>query len=382
MKVLVTADWHLDANTAGYDRFADVAKSIDAMVDAAIRSKVDLFLFLGDLCDPDASRAPRCVAKAINAWRQLQQAGIASRWLVGNHDVIEDGSGTSTLTPLRAAGADVIEEPMTGTIGGVQFVWLPYVPRVRNYDAAEFVASVNLAPDLPVVVAGHLTVPVLDPGSETHDMPRGRDLVFPVEQVVAKWPKAMLLNGHYHTACWMIGQQVGGGLCVPGSLERLTFGEQGNVPGYSTLDPHNGAPIRSRFAHARPMRTYDTNHPVWSREEGRTSPQFESLDEFPAHRNSPGLAGALVRLRPPAGTTQEWIDAVADRLRTGGAVAVRVIPPPALPAVIVPGAPEAPPSEPRLRPRDVVERMVADAIGVDRAALHAIVQDVLGAEGL
>lgn len=241
MKILVTSDWHLDASTGGYERFDDLCAAVDRTVDLAIVERCDLYLFLGDLCDPDANRAPRCVAKAIGIERRLRDAGIKSRWLTGNHDVIEDGSGTSTLTPLAAAGAVVFDEPAVSIIGGVRFVWLPFVPRARNYDAAEFVRNIDLNTEcegnglsvpLPVVMAGHLTVPGLEPGGETKDMPRGRDLWYPIGEAAHLWgPDVLMLNGHYHRAVLDDRGIYGGGLAVPGSLERLTFGEEDNTPG-------------------------------------------------------------------------------------------------------------------------------------------------------
>lgn len=236
MKILVTGDWHLDASTAGFDRFDDICNAIDYTVETAVRERCGLYLFLGDLCDPDANRAPRCVAKAIGVDARLRSTGMEARWLTGNHDVIEDGSATSTLTPLAAAGGMVISEPMTATIRGVQFVWLPFTPRIKHYDTAEFIRSVNAGPGA-VVMAGHLNVAGLDFGSETSDMPRGRDMWLPIGDAQAKWDtRVLMLNGHYHRGVIDTRPMYGGGLFVPGSLERLTFGEESNEPGFLIVE--------------------------------------------------------------------------------------------------------------------------------------------------
>jgi DNA repair exonuclease SbcCD nuclease subunit len=246
MRILVTSDWHLDASTAGYERFDDISAAADRTVELAISQGCDMYMFLGDLCDPSANRAPRCIAKAIEIERRLQRANIVSIWLTGNHDVIEDGSGTSTLTPLAAAGAIVHDTPFVADSGSSRFVFLPFVPRVRDYDAAEFVRSVgNLDRDeknLTVVLAGHLMIPELAPGSETIDMPRGRDMRFPVNEAAQLWgDKVLMLNGHYHRRVVEGRGVYGGGLIIPGSLERLTFGEEDNTPGVVIVEVNDAS---------------------------------------------------------------------------------------------------------------------------------------------
>jgi len=239
VKMLVTSDWHLDATTGGVDRFDDVSSAVAETVEAARAEEVDLYVFLGDLCDPDANRAPRCVSRAIVVARRLHGAGICSRWLVGNHDVIEDGSGSHTLAPMQAAQAAptadspgwcVVDRPMVERIAGVTFVWLPYVPRCASYDAGEFVRSVETSgTPQRVVVAGHLSIHGQVPGSETTDMPRGRDLWLPTDAIAQRWPHAVVMNGHYHRA-----QQ--SPVIIPGSLARLTFGEESHNPGFMIVE--------------------------------------------------------------------------------------------------------------------------------------------------
>ncbi len=245
MRILVTSDWHTDAMTAGIDRGPDVEEAVDETINAAIREKADLYLFLGDLCDPDGVRSHRAAAVGVRAAAALLREGIRSRWLVGNHDVIEDGSGTNTLAGIAAmypiaADGDVVvwDSPCSEVIpvlpaeldaGSVLLVALPFTPRSHAYDPAAFVEI--LPPHLgPVIVAGHLNIEGIGPGSETIDMPRGRDVFFPLEAVKKRFPKALMLNGHYHT------RQTFNGIVIPGSLERLTFGEEKNEPGYLIVE--------------------------------------------------------------------------------------------------------------------------------------------------
>lgn len=245
MKLLVCSDWHPDKSTAGVPRYDEVARAVDETVDAAIREDVDAYLFLGDLCDPDAgSVVLRCVALAVRAAMRLACAGIPSFWLAGNHDVVEDGSGTTSLEPLKALGlgpdVTVCDEPGVHEIETrsspgygpgrekLRLVALPFTATSRNYDAEEWLRGKGLdAPD--VVVAGHLHVPGITPGEESTEMARGRPMMFPVEGTRRC---ALRLNGHIHKQqCFT--PPGGAPIWIPGSPARFAFGhDEGNVPGY------------------------------------------------------------------------------------------------------------------------------------------------------
>lgn len=235
MKIVVTSDWHLDAVTAGVPRFAEVERAVQQSVALAEQVRADLYLFLGDLCDPDASRAPRCVAFAIEVAAALARKGIPSRWLVGNHDVIEDGSGTSTLTPLAAASValpglvHVYARPMVEDMAGGIVMALPFVPRVAAYDPAAFVEECAVEPD---VIIGHLNLPGVVPASESDEYARGREVWLPVEKIRARWPSAIVMNGHYHQA----QTTANGCVMIPGALARLTFGEARHEPSIMVVE--------------------------------------------------------------------------------------------------------------------------------------------------
>lgn len=238
MRLLVCSDLHLDATTAGFDRFDDCAEALGHMADIAVNENCDLFLFLGDLCDP-TQRAHRCVEFAAGIALGLSQRGVRSRWLVGNHDVIEDGSGTSTLSGMSVLNdvdhfqmdARVVDRPCFEFIGDAGFIFLPFVPRSHAYDPEAFVYSTPATSCERVVVAAHLNIEGIEPGSETSEMPRGRDVFFPLAACrEAYGARALLLNGHYHDG------QIYEGIHIPGSLERLTFGEECNVPSYLIVE--------------------------------------------------------------------------------------------------------------------------------------------------
>jgi len=220
---IVTADWHLDAVTASVTRLEDIERAALQVADfAAADPAHTVFVFAGDLTDPDPPRCWRAVAVAVAIARRLSSAGVEQYWLTGNHDVLEDGRGSHTLLPLWAmGGCNVIDTPKTVTTRtGGRLVALPYTARSMGYDPVAALRDVDRA-DL---VAGHLMLEGIGPGSETTDFARGRDVFFPIER--AAETGAVLVNGHYHR------RQTYRGVEIPGALARLTLADVGNSPGF------------------------------------------------------------------------------------------------------------------------------------------------------
>jgi hypothetical protein len=243
MRCLFTGDWHGDWLTGGVDRFGEIKRATARTVTEAIDREVDLYVFLGDLADPDNPRSHRAVALAIETMRVLAQNDIQQLWIAGNHDVIEDGTGATTLTPLvemshACSGAKVFESPMQCMFrsgGEFPVMCFPYVARSRSYSPAQWVQEWTRT--APRLIVGHLTKPSPVPtspspieGSETLEMPRGRDIPWPIEEIRARWPEVVVVGGHYHEA------QFTRTIHFPGNLARLTHGEEQNRPGFLVMD--------------------------------------------------------------------------------------------------------------------------------------------------
>ena len=235
MKCLITADWHLDSSTGGVRRFEDLKGAVLETVQAATNNKIDFYFVLGDLINPDAGSVIfSAIELVIRVAGELAKAQIRSYWLSGNHDVIEDGSGRTTITPLRSLVrlnpfVHPIESPSWFQADGEDtgFILLPYVARVSRYNPSSFVKTATDHLNIKnLVVLGHMTeIEGAMLGEETTDMARGRGIPFPSVP-----DGALLFNGHYHRH-----QKVKYGsheIHIPGCLERLTFGEQSNQPGY------------------------------------------------------------------------------------------------------------------------------------------------------
>lgn len=256
MKLFIVSDLHADASTNGLDRFDEIRAALFNAVDAAIgeaqrtNPKNVLFIFAGDLCDPDTTRSFRAIGLAIDAALCLSRFSIGSIWIAGNHDVIENDRGSTILEPLQMVAVNngmikVVErqEVIVRRISHIHspdhfaIVALPYVARANHYDPSEFVRErcFGMAQSdgyAPVVVVGHLTVPSAERGSESDDFARGRDMIFPVAECRRRWgDRCVLVNGHYHRK-----QVTKDGVHIPGSLARLRHDEEQHEPGYLVIE--------------------------------------------------------------------------------------------------------------------------------------------------
>jgi hypothetical protein len=237
-RVIVTSDWHLDKLTLGVSRFEDIVAAANEVVDYAIQSNRhdsrSVFVFAGDLCNPDTPRCWRAVREATRMRARLVEGCVPSVWLTGNHDITEDGYGSHTLMALDDGHplVHVVGRPMRLTLWGrLHLMCLPYVPASHGqYDPVKWLET---EPPVDVaLVVGHLMLEGIAVGSETKDMARGRDVFLPIDTIRRLYPNAKVVNGHYHEA------QIYRGVYVPGALGRLTKGEVHNDPRF--LEFHVG----------------------------------------------------------------------------------------------------------------------------------------------
>ena len=248
MRLIVVSDTHGDKDTLGVSRAAEVERAIDQSVQHALRVNADAWLHLGDLCDPDNGGATlRAQQHAVFTACRLANVGVRSIWLAGNHDACEDGSGMTTLAPLkgleRSGALDglviVADEPRLVYVkpdSGIYILCLPFMSVARAYDPAE--AALRLmqqakghmleAKGHPVVTISHLMVPGIAPGEETTDMPRGREVTFPLAETRAA---VLRLQGHYHQRQVFDPGDGGPPIRVIGSPAAFSFGEHDETGG-------------------------------------------------------------------------------------------------------------------------------------------------------
>lgn len=245
MRLLAFSDLHLDAVTAGRARRPEVLEYLRDAHAVATSFLPDVVVFSGDAFDPGGLQDcmnSSCMIAALLGFAQRSTV-IA---IAGNHDVIDtsalfEGYPVTTLTPVRAAARfmpevqaarlHVVERPRFLRVDdGWGVLALPYVSRVHLGslpgwmdeafdDASAFGDS--------IVVVGHLVIPGAAMGSESIEMARGQDQLFPFERVAALKPK-LVINGHYHGRQEVLAPN-DLRIHIPGAPLRFTFGEVADV---------------------------------------------------------------------------------------------------------------------------------------------------------
>jgi exonuclease SbcD len=257
MKLLHFADAHIDMTNYGrHDpetglplRVLDFLKSLDEIVDTAIREKVDLVIFAGDAYK-DRSPAPTFQREWGKRIIRLSKAGVRTLLLVGNHDLspsLGRAHAIQEFDTLEIPHVTVLAKPtfLSAEELGLpaQVIALPWVTRSGMIAATDASAAdrenidTNLEerltdllhawlekadPSLPVILMAHASVQGAVYGSERTVM-LGADLVLPGSLV--KDPRLdYVALGHIHKA-----QDLNEGrqppVIYPGSIERVDFGE-------------------------------------------------------------------------------------------------------------------------------------------------------------
>lgn len=230
MRLLLFSDLHLDAVTAGMRRADDLDLALANVVEIAVSRECDAVACLGDIADPDCgSILVRAVDSMLNMIAVLNSYKKRSYFVAGNHDTVEDGSGVTTLRPLRHSASVVAERPMTVLDpSGLAIILLPYPSRATAYDPELYVRENCKGGEL---VLGHMTgIDGVEVGSESRDFARGSAMPFPLREC-RRQNALFLANGHFHRQ-----QVTAGGIHIPGSLELLRFDEEGNQPGVMIVE--------------------------------------------------------------------------------------------------------------------------------------------------
>lgn len=244
MKVLAFTDIHLDAVTAGRARRAEVLVFLERVQQIFESYRPEVVVFCGDAHDAGSLLDPLYSADLIRTLLGFRLAITVA--IPGNHDVLDtsemfEDQPVSTLTPVRAASAfcsdsvHVIERPkLTLLFGKWAVIALPYVAKAhkdRNQQWLDetFEDATQLASKgWSFIVVSHLVVPDARLGSESLEMAKGQDQMFPFERVAALGRSVKLvLNGHYHAQQHVQTQDVE--LVLPGAPVRFTFGELAHV---------------------------------------------------------------------------------------------------------------------------------------------------------
>jgi DNA repair exonuclease SbcCD nuclease subunit len=246
VKLLAFSDIHLDAVTAGRTRRGEVLTFLQEVCHLAETNRVDTIIFGGDAHDPGRLFDPLFSADLIRYFTAF--GGISSKpkvvAIAGNHDVVDSSElflsqPITSLTPLRAAVQCmprdiaerffILDRPHARRIADDWAVLgLPYVSRAHakiqpHWENHAFASAAQFRKQgCRLVVVGHRVVPEAQISSETVEMARGQDQLFPFERVEELEP-ACVINGHYHSRQIVNHGKLSIG--VPGSPVRFTFGE-------------------------------------------------------------------------------------------------------------------------------------------------------------
>jgi len=254
----------LDPATGVNGRVLDFLHRFDELIDYGLEREVDLVIFAGDAFK---TRNPNPTYQRAFARRvkRLVDAGVPIVLLVGNHDLptmAQRASSVDIFRTLDVPNVVVGWEEKVHLIetrrGLVQVATVPYPVRqrlltqddyrglsIRDLDeklqaiVAELIQAMaqQLDPDVPAVLAAHLSVSGASFGSERSVM-IGRDAVV-LKSVLADPAWDYVALGHIHMHQSLNGDSYPA-VVYAGSPERIDFGEEGQPKGFCWVELARG----------------------------------------------------------------------------------------------------------------------------------------------
>ena len=327
LTILHFADLHLgvenygrlDPATGLHSRVRDFSSSLATTFNLAIEEEVDLILFAGDMyknCDP----TPTHQREFARQLQRVQQAQIPMVLIVGNHDApVAYGKATSIdiFSDLQLKGTHVVRRPELLRVdtanGPVQIAGLPWPTRnilrtheeYRDLPQEQVTAAIQeicaaqigefarqLNPDIPAVLAGHLTAREATWSSSERTAVIGQDPSLS-KSTLANPAYDYVALGHIHKY-----QDLNCGQRPPvvyaGSLERIDFGEEKEEKGFCvvSIEEDTSAPRGRTTTHEFfpvPARPFVTIHLAVGADEDAT-------DKIVAACEATDLAHCVVRI--------------------------------------------------------------------------------------
>lgn len=265
IRFIHTADIHfgmenygrIDPNTGIHSRLLDFEKVLNFCIDKALEQNIDFFLFSGDAYKT-IHPSPTQQRLLMRCFLRLYQAGIPIIIIVGNHDNPLSFGKATTLDifgELPLDGFHVFAKPSSLLLqtksGPIQIVGIPWPSRtniaISNSHAfksataltdyiAQSVSNLiahhaqNLNPEIPAVLAAHLTVSSgIFSGSEKRAIYGNDPILLPSQ--LARDPFDYVALGHLHRY-QNLNPHGYPALVYSGSLERIDFGERKEEKGF------------------------------------------------------------------------------------------------------------------------------------------------------
>ena len=307
MKLLHTADTHLGVKTHGRrdpesglnTRLLDVRDSLDTVVQRALDEEVDAFVFCGDAYHT-ADPTPTQQKIFVQCLRPLAEAGIPIVLIVGNHDHPVTFGRASSLDIFDHIAGEVYcyRKPASNVqiidtkSGPLQLIPLPWPIRsqilakdeyrtmspdeLRRFIEEHYVTYIQrrtdeilnekpgvtpdgteqpLSPDVPTVLAGHVTVQGAALAGSEHTTTIASEPKFTVGQLAVR-PIDYVALGHVHHP-QNRNEDGHPPVVYAGSIERVTFNEADEPKGFRLvdIDPSRDPVTHSTFVEtpARPF---------------------------------------------------------------------------------------------------------------------------------
>lgn len=324
MKLLHTADIHFGSNAYGRidpdtglnTRLMDFKRSFEFMVERALEEEIDLFLFAGDgyrTADPTPTQQ-RTFAECL---KPISDNGIPIVMIVGNHDhpVSYGKASALDIFPFLDGDIHVFRQARSAVIetksGPLQLIALPWPIRsmlltkeqyrslepgqIREFIEEKYIHFVNKAveeldPDLPTVMAAHLSVHGAELSGSEHTSLIEHEPKFMVSQL-ARPEIDYIALGHIHRY-----QDRNKGEHPPvvysGSIECVSFKEWDTDKGFVFVDIESkqGKKETSYRFVKTPYRPFLALHLDIRDEEDPTARIIEEIEKHP-------IEDAIVRIR-------------------------------------------------------------------------------------
>lgn len=240
-----SGDWHLQANAKsnGLDRWPDQQRVVKAFVDGALAQQCDVAIIAGDLFDTPKP-SPAEIVFAQSAIRDLA-AGMHVILIHGNHDMPVGGSPSPVAIFAEIEHVTYFPLPAVVAVDGCQVAALPFPSKASLLTRDEYLGlapeAVNALiseklravvrglraqcdPALPAVFVAHL--PIVG-AALNETMLAGQEHISLTAEDLEGWTLVCL--GDLHKL-----QSIGNGTAFySGSLDRLSFGEEHNAPGWN-----------------------------------------------------------------------------------------------------------------------------------------------------
>jgi len=233
VKVVVVADTHfgnypygnLDIKTRLNSRMQDLFTNFDEAVNFAIKNEVDFFLHCGDVYK---IRSPKNSERRefLKRLKKLIDAKIECIFIIGNHDVSDDGHSLD-FEELFLAHISIVSKPtilsFTTKSKTCKFFCLPWLSKALDFqeEKAQFFNLVSAESKADInIMAAHLHVQEAKIGS--NDFSLFGDSTIALAELVSLSLDAVYL-GHIHKGQILSERPF---VVYIGSLGKINFGEK------------------------------------------------------------------------------------------------------------------------------------------------------------